>query len=115
MLENDGLKDGYWNKFDNFGWKVGIYHRLFALSLPLAAILIFGFELVGIGLSVFFIGIPLFWNLRSRELLKQQRMIEDYFNSQKTGNPSVGYSAWARNFYTNNPTNRNPWANSEEE
>ena len=115
MLENDGLKDGYWNKFDNFGWKVGIYHRLFALSLPLAAILIFGFELVVIGLSVFFIGIPLFWNLRSRELLKQQRMIEKHLNNQEMTNPSVGSAAWTRNFYTNNPTSRNPWANSEEE
>ena len=78
MFENDGLKGGYWNKFDNFGLKVGIYHRLFALSLPLAAILIFGFELIGIGLTVFFVGIPLFWNLRSQELVKQQKMINEY-------------------------------------
>ena len=114
MLENDGLKmDTGINLITSAGKLVYITDYL--LYLPLAVILIFGFELVGIGLSVFFIGIPLFWNLRSRELLKQQRMIEDYFNSQKTGNPSVGYSAWARNFYTNNPTNRNPWANSEEE
>lgn len=78
MLENDGLKNGYWNKFDNFGLKVGIYHRLFALSLPLAVILIFGFELIGIGFSVFFVGIPLFWNLRSRELVKQQKLINEH-------------------------------------
>lgn len=42
-------------------------------------------------------------------------MIEEYFNNQDMSNPSVGYAAWARNFYTNNPTSRNPWANSEEE
>tara|TARA_X000000950_G_C13778632_1_gene604117 strand:+ start:159 stop:395 length:237 start_codon:yes stop_codon:yes gene_type:complete len=77
MIENDGLRDGYWNKFDNFGWKVGIYHRLFALSLPLAVVLIFGFEQVGIGLTVFIVGIPLFWNLRSRELVKQKMILDE--------------------------------------
>tara|TARA_B100000614_G_C14322995_1_gene401293 strand:- start:8 stop:253 length:246 start_codon:yes stop_codon:yes gene_type:complete len=80
-----------------------------------AIILIFISEEIIFGLAIFLIGIPLFWNLRSRELLKQQRMIEEYFNNQETSNPSVGYAAWARNFYTNNPASRNPWANSEEE
>ncbi len=81
----------------------------------MAIILIFISEEIIFGLAIFLIGIPLFWNLRSRELLKQQRMIEEYFNNQETSNPSVGYAAWARNFYTNNPASRNPWANSEEE
>ena len=53
MLENDGLKDGYWNKFDNFGWKVGIYHRLFALSLPLAVILILDLNWLALGYQYF--------------------------------------------------------------
>ena len=44
----------------------------------IATILIFGFELIGIGLTVFFVGIPLFWNLRSQELVKQQKMINEY-------------------------------------
>ena len=81
----------------------------------MAIILIFISEEIIFGLAIFLIGIHLFWNLRSRELLKQQRMIEEYFNNQETSNPSVGYAAWARNFYTNNPASRNPWANSQEE
>ena len=92
-----------------------MYHRLFSACLPVAIILIFISEEIIFGLAIFLIGIHLFWNLRSRELLKQQRMIEEYFNNQETSNPSVGYAAWARNFYTNNPARRNPWANSEEE
>ena len=103
-------------EFDIFGWKTGLYHRLFLFTLPVSILLIYASNTRTFGIILFLVGIPLFWNLRSRELGKQQSAIQDaYRYKEKSDGPEVGSAAWTRNFYHQNPEGRNPWSNSEEE
>ena len=58
------------SSFDMFSFKAGIYHRLFLYCLPISLIIFFGLNLKLLGSLIFILGIPLFWNLRNKEVNK---------------------------------------------
>jgi hypothetical protein len=59
-------------KFDAFGFKVGMYHRLYMYSLPAGLLFIYFANTRFFGLFILLIALPIFWKLRNSALVKQQ-------------------------------------------
>ena len=92
-------------EFDIFGWKTGLYHRLFLYTLPISILLIYASNTRTFGIILFLVGIPLFWNLRGREIIKQQRAIQEIGKSYRGDlltDPEIGLEAWVRDSYLEN-------------
>ena len=56
------------NKFDSFGKKAGLYHRLYMYSLPASLFLIYASNTRTFGLILLIFGIPFFWKLRNNSI-----------------------------------------------